>query len=106
MSRASVLPMAAAFGLADIPMIIALVVTYHEVCFMTHPLPRSLRERIGHALAFEGIAVLICAPAMAWFMDKPLLHLGVLVGYAVVGFWVAVRVQKEWARLLVKSTIP
>jgi len=22
--------------------------------------------------------VLICAPAMAWFMDKPLLHLGVL----------------------------
>ncbi|MDG9978071.1 multidrug/biocide efflux PACE transporter [Ectopseudomonas oleovorans] len=45
---------------------------------MTHPLPRSLRERIGHALAFEGIAVLICAPAMAWFMDKPLLHLGVL----------------------------
>ena len=45
---------------------------------MTQPLPRSLRERIGHALAFEGIAVLICAPAMAWFMDKPLLHLGVL----------------------------
>lgn len=70
--------MAAAFWLADIPMIIALVVTYHEVRFMTQPLPRSLRERIGHALAFEGIAVLICAPAMAWFMDKPLLHLGVL----------------------------
>jgi len=45
---------------------------------MTQPLPRSLRERIGHALAFEIIAVLICAPAMAWFMDKPLLHLGVL----------------------------
>lgn len=45
---------------------------------MTQPLPRSLRERIGHALAFEAIAVLICAPTMAWFMDKPLLHLGVL----------------------------
>ncbi|ERH51627.1 hypothetical protein O203_22940, partial [Ectopseudomonas chengduensis] len=45
---------------------------------MTQPLPRSLRERIGHALAFETIAVLICAPTMAWFMDKPLLHLGVL----------------------------
>jgi len=59
-------------------MIIALVVTYHEVRFMTQPLPRSLRERIGHALAFETIAVLICAPTMAWFMDKPLLHLGVL----------------------------
>jgi uncharacterized membrane protein len=70
--------MATGFGLAGIPMIIALVATYHEVRFMTQPLPRSLRERIGHALAFEGIAVLICAPAMAWFMDKPLLHLGVL----------------------------
>lgn len=45
---------------------------------MTQPLPRSLRERIGHSLAFEGIAVLICAPAMAWFMGKPLLQLGVL----------------------------
>lgn len=45
---------------------------------MTQPPPRSLRERIGHSLAFEGIAVLICAPAMAWAMDKPLLHLGIL----------------------------
>ncbi|QMV62291.1 multidrug/biocide efflux PACE transporter [Pseudomonas berkeleyensis] len=45
---------------------------------MTQPLPRSLRERIGHSLAFEGIAVLICAPAMAWFMGKPLLQLGAL----------------------------
>lgn len=59
-------------------MIIALVATYHEVLSMTQPLPRSLRERIGHALAFETIAVLICAPAMAWFMDKPLVHLGAL----------------------------
>lgn len=45
---------------------------------MTQPLPRSLRERIGHALAFEGIALLICAPSLAWLMDKPLAHLGVL----------------------------
>ncbi|MGP0172490.1 multidrug/biocide efflux PACE transporter [Pseudomonas sp. NCHU5208] len=45
---------------------------------MTQPLPRSVPERIGHALAFEGIAVLICAPALAWFMGKPLLQLGVL----------------------------
>ncbi|AVO52037.1 multidrug/biocide efflux PACE transporter [Ectopseudomonas mendocina] len=45
---------------------------------MTQPLPRSLRERIGHSLAFEAIAVLICAPTMAWFMDKPLLQLGAL----------------------------
>lgn len=70
--------MANAFGLADFPMIIAGIVTYHEARFMSQPLPRSLGERIGHALAFESIAVLICAPAMAWFMDKPLLHLGVL----------------------------
>ncbi|MGN0924791.1 multidrug/biocide efflux PACE transporter [Ectopseudomonas mendocina] len=45
---------------------------------MTQPLSRSLRERIGHALAFEIIAMLICAPALAWLMDKPLMHLGLL----------------------------
>lgn len=45
---------------------------------MAQPLPRSLPERIGHSLAFEGIAVLICAPALAWFMGKPLLQLGAL----------------------------
>lgn len=56
---------------------------------MTQPLPRSLRERMGHALAFETIAVLICAPAMAWCMDKPLLHLGVLalMFSTVAMFW-------------------
>jgi uncharacterized membrane protein len=81
--------MAAAFVFAGFPMIIALVVTYHEVPFMTQPLPRSLRERIGHALAFELIAVLICAPTMAWFMDKPLLHLGALtlMFSTVAMFW-------------------
>lgn len=41
-------------------------------------LHRSLGERIGHALAFELIALLICAPALAWLMDKPLLQLGLL----------------------------
>jgi uncharacterized membrane protein len=45
---------------------------------MTKPLPRSLYERIGHALAFETIAVLVCAPTLAWLMNKSLLHLGVL----------------------------
>lgn len=45
---------------------------------MSQPLPRTLRERIVHALAFEAIAVLICAPTLAWLMGKPLLHLGVL----------------------------
>ncbi|MCM2320226.1 MAG: multidrug/biocide efflux PACE transporter [Pseudomonas sp.] len=43
-----------------------------------NPLQRSLGERIGHALAFELIALVICAPAMAWLLDQPLLHLGLL----------------------------
>ncbi|MCQ4347687.1 multidrug/biocide efflux PACE transporter [Pseudomonas stutzeri] len=43
-----------------------------------NPLQRSLGERIGHALAFELIALLICAPALAWLLGKPLLQLGLL----------------------------
>lgn len=39
---------------------------------------RSLAERIGHALAFELIAVAICAPALAWVMDRSLAHIGAL----------------------------
>lgn len=45
---------------------------------MAQPLPRSLPERVGHALAFELIAIVVCAPALAWAMDKPLVHLGAL----------------------------
>src|SRR5690606_3789386 len=45
---------------------------------MNQPPQRSMRERISHALAFELIAVAICAPALALLMDKPLLHLGAL----------------------------
>lgn len=45
---------------------------------MTQPLPRSLPERVGHALAYELIAIVICAPTLAWVMNKPLLHLGLL----------------------------
>jgi len=41
-------------------------------------LRRSLFERIGHALAFEVIAVAICAPVLAWLMDQSLVHLGIL----------------------------
>lgn len=44
----------------------------------TNPLQRSAAERIGHALAFELIALLICAPALAWLLGKPLLQLGLL----------------------------
>ena len=43
-----------------------------------NPPQRSLGERIGHALAFELIALAICAPALAWLLDEPLLHLGAL----------------------------
>jgi len=45
---------------------------------MHQPLSRSLGERIGHALAFELIALLLCAPTLAWLMDKPLGQLGAL----------------------------
>lgn len=41
-------------------------------------LQRSLLERIGHALAFEVIAVVICAPVLAWLMGQSLVHLGIL----------------------------
>lgn len=41
-------------------------------------LHRSLGERIGHALVFELLALLICAPALAWLLGKPLLQLGLL----------------------------
>ena len=44
----------------------------------THSLQRSLGERIAHALAFELTALLICAPALAWLLGKPLLQLGLL----------------------------
>ncbi|MBN7823479.1 hypothetical protein J0A65_26665, partial [Bowmanella sp. Y57] len=74
----SVSPMATHFVMAGLPMIIAPIASCHEVSVMSQPLPRTLRERIVHALAFEAIAVLICAPTLAWLMGKPLLHLGVL----------------------------
>jgi uncharacterized membrane protein len=45
---------------------------------MTQSLRRSFWERIGHALAFEFIAISICAPTLAWLMDKSLGEMGVL----------------------------
>ncbi len=39
---------------------------------------KSLRERILHALCFEIIAVLLCAPLLAWAMGKPIWHMGAL----------------------------
>ncbi len=50
---------------------------------------RSFTERAGHAVAFELIAVAICAPALAWVMDRPLAHVGALTAMfsAVAMLW-------------------
>lgn len=45
---------------------------------MTTPPPKSLAERIGHALAFEIIALLICAPLFSWLMGTSLVAMGAL----------------------------
>ncbi|WNW11079.1 multidrug/biocide efflux PACE transporter [Pseudomonas sp. DTU_2021_1001937_2_SI_NGA_ILE_001] len=39
---------------------------------------KTLRERILHALLFEAIGVLICAPVLAWVMDRSLGSMGAL----------------------------
>ncbi|MGN7832034.1 multidrug/biocide efflux PACE transporter [Pseudoxanthomonas sp. 22568] len=39
---------------------------------------KSLRERVLHALAFEGLAIALSAPALAWLLGKSLLHTGAL----------------------------
>ena len=40
--------------------------------------PKTLKERILHTLAFEGLAIALSAPALAWLMGKSLLHTGAL----------------------------
>lgn len=42
---------------------------------------RSLTERIFHALLFEGLAIAICAPMLAWILNQPLHHLGLFTVY-------------------------
>ena len=39
---------------------------------------RSARARVLHALLFEGLAILIATPSLAWLMDRSLAHLGAL----------------------------
>jgi len=39
---------------------------------------RPVGARVLHSLLFEGIAILLCAPTLAWLLDKPLVHLGLL----------------------------
>lgn len=45
---------------------------------MTPQTPKSTQERFLHALGFELLALLICAPLLAWVFDYPLAHVGAL----------------------------
>lgn len=39
---------------------------------------RSFGERIGHAVGFEVIALILCVPVAAWLLDRPMTHVGLL----------------------------
>lgn len=39
---------------------------------------KSLAERLAHAVGFEVIAVLMCAPIGAWLLDRSMLQIGTL----------------------------
>lgn len=46
---------------------------------MSSPLTqRPVSARILHALLFEGIAVLLATPTLAWLLDRSLGHMGLL----------------------------
>jgi len=45
---------------------------------MPHPPPKTLAERVGHALAFEVIALVICAPLFGWLMGTSVAAMGAL----------------------------
>lgn len=38
----------------------------------------TLKERVFHAVGYEGMALLIVAPVAAWALDKPLFQMGAL----------------------------
>jgi uncharacterized membrane protein len=40
--------------------------------------PKTTTERFVHALAFEVLAIAICAPLGAWLIDRPVVDMGVL----------------------------
>lgn len=41
-------------------------------------LHKSVKERFFHALAFELLAIAVCAPLGAWLLGYPLAHIGLL----------------------------
>jgi uncharacterized membrane protein len=45
---------------------------------VTHPANKSLAERVGHALAFELIALVICAPLFSRLMGTTVAAMGAL----------------------------
>jgi uncharacterized membrane protein len=46
---------------------------------------KSIRERIFHAISYELIAVLFCAPLFSWILNKPVEQMGVLnIAIAVI----------------------
>jgi uncharacterized membrane protein len=45
---------------------------------VTLPARKSLTERVGHALAFEIIALVICAPLFSWLMGTTVAAMGAL----------------------------
>jgi uncharacterized membrane protein len=45
---------------------------------VTQPAKKSLAERVGHALAFELIALVICAPLFSWLMGTTVTAMGAL----------------------------
>ncbi|WP_248733001.1 multidrug/biocide efflux PACE transporter [Pseudomonas sp. MWU13-2517] len=40
-----------------------------------HP-TKSITERVGQALGFEGLALLICTPLLVWITGRPVLEMG------------------------------
>lgn len=40
-----------------------------------HP-TKSITERVGQALGFEGLALLICTPLLVWITGRPALEMG------------------------------
>ena len=68
------------------------------------PNDKSLTERVAHALAFEAIALLICAPLFSWIMGTTLAAMGALTLAisAIAALWNVVynagfdRLQARW----------
>lgn len=40
---------------------------------------KTLKDRVIHALLFESIAMVFCAPVLSWLFDKPIFDAGALV---------------------------